>query len=429
MPRRNGRFFFGWIVVAAGAGVEFTVGVLLQQVLGGYAAALTREFGWSRGSIGLGFSLSRLENGILGPAQGWLIDRFGPRAIIRAGLVILAIGFALFSLVDSLVGFYLAIGVMTMGAGIAAFMPVTVAVVHWFDRSRARALGLAQVGTAVAGLLAPLVILAITGLGWRQVALASSVAVLALGLPASTFVRGSPAEMGLRVDGLSEAEEARRREADRVAERPVTSTAIDFSAREALRSRAFWLVSLGHASALFVVSAVSVHIFLHLTGSLGYSDVQAAVFLGVMTLSQIVGQVTGGFLGDRVNKRVIAVVAMGMHAAGLLLVAHVGTIPGVLGWAILHGTAWGARGPLMAAIRADYFGRSSFGTIMGFSSIITMVGAVGGPFVAGVLYDATGSYAAGFTVIATLAACGSAFFVFATRPAHPRNATVRTANG
>ena len=74
----------------------------------------------------------------------------------------------------------------------------------------------------------------------------------------------------------------------------------------------------------------------------------------------------------------------------------------------------------MQAIRADYFGRSSFGKIMGFSSLITMFGTVTGPILAGFLYDRTGSYTAGFTVIAVLAVLGSLFFVFATRPPLPR---------
>ena len=415
--------FFGWYVVAAGAGVELVVGALLQQAFGGYAAALTREFGWSRGAIGLGFSLSRLENGILGPAQGWLIDRYGPRAIVRAGLVMLAVGFLLFSQLNSLTGFYFTYGLMTLGASLAGFMAITVAVVNWFDRYRARALGMAQIGFAVGGLIAPAVILSITEIGWRQTAMASAVLILAVGLPITTFVRSRPEEMGLRIDGLSADEEAALRVGDTAAHRESTSTTVDYTAREALGTRAFWMLSFGHASALLVVTAVMVHLFLHLTDSLGYSDAQAASFIGVMTVAQIGGQVCGGYFGDRMSKRLLLFVCMLMHAAALLIVAHFGAnVAGVIAFAVLHGGAWGCRGPLQQALRADYFGRTSFGMIMGFSSLVTMIGTVAGPVLAGVLFDITGSYRAGFTLIAILAAAGSGFFVLSERPALPRRA-------
>jgi MFS family permease len=88
----------------------------------------------------------------------------------------------------------------------------------------------------------------------------------------------------------------------------------------------------------------------------------------------------------------------------------------VVAFAVLHGIAWGLRGPLMQAIRADYFGRSSFGVIMGFSSMIVMLGTISGPLVAGFFADRTGSYETGFTLLAVLAGLGSVFFLISRRP-------------
>jgi MFS family permease len=315
--------------------------------------------------------------------------------------------------------FFITYGVMTLGAGLAGFMAITVAVVNWFDRYRARALGLAQIGFAVGGLIAPAVILSITEIGWRQTAFASAIVILVVGIPITSFVRRRPEDMGLRVDGLSVEEGDALFAEDVAAHRVSHSTTVDYTAREALRTRAFWMISFGHATALMVVSAVMVHLFLHLTDSLGYADAEAASFIGIMTVAQIGGQIGGGYIGDRMSKRVILFVCMMGHATALLLVAHIGTLPGVLGFAVLHGAAWGCRGPLQQALRADYFGRTSFGMIMGFSSLVTMIGTVSGPVLAGVLFDITGSYAAGFTLIALLAGAGSAFFAFASRPALP----------
>ena len=418
-PPARKKPFYGWVIVAAGAGIEFTVGVLMQQVFGGYAAALTKEFGWSRAEIGLGFSLSRLENGILGPVQGWMVDRFGPKAVVRVGLTVLAIGFLLFSQLYSIPTFYAAFGLMALGAGLAGFMPITVIVVNWFDRQRARALGLAQIGFAIAGIFAPVVLIAIATIGWRQMAIASAVIVLIVGIPISSLMKAHPADMGLRIDGLSEAEEERLREEDARLNRRSSSTTIDFSAREALRTRAFWLISLGHGSALLIVGSVMAHLYLHLTLSLGYSDGQAAGFVGIMTASQVGGQLIGGYLGDRISKRLIAIACMVMHAVALVLLAHVNAVAATVAFAVMHGSAWGARGPLMQAMRADYFGRSSFGKIMGFSSMITMFGTVSGPWIVGWLYDRSGSYSFGFTLIAILSVLGSVFFMLASRPPLP----------
>jgi MFS family permease len=88
----------------------------------------------------------------------------------------------------------------------------------------------------------------------------------------------------------------------------------------------------------------------------------------------------------------------------------------VVAFAVLHGLAWGIRGPLMGALRADYFGSAAFGTISGFSSVILMFGMMGGPVIAGTLADRTGTYRLGFMLLAGLA---SVFFALATRPAPP----------
>jgi MFS family permease len=105
--------------------------------------------------------------------------------------------------------------------------------------------------------------------------------------------------------------------------------------------------------------------------------------------------------------------------AGLLLLTYASAVPMVLAFAVLHGAAWGLRGPFMQALRADYFGRSAIGMILGLSVMIIVVGQVGGPMVAGILADATGNYRAGFTILALLAGVGSLFFFFARKPERP----------
>jgi sugar phosphate permease len=382
---------------------------------------LREEFGWSKTLLSAAFSMARAESGILGPVQGWLTDRFGPQALIRAGMIIFGGGFMLFSQIGSPATFFLAFFLIALGSSLGGFLPIGVALVSWFRRRRALALSLSATGMPVGGLLTPLVVMALTQLGWRWTAFLSGVVVLLVGLPAAQVVRHRPELYGEHPDGERPPPGGgERRRPIRGAS--VAADGVDFTPREAVRAPAFWYIALGHGSALLVVSAVTVHLVVYVTERLGYSLRQAAVVVALMTVVQVAGQLAGGLAGDRVSKRAIVVGCMVAHAAGLLLLTFATAFWMVAAFAVLHGTAWGVRGPLMSAIRADYFGAAAFGTITGFSSMIVMFGMMGGPLVAGILADQTGSYEVGFRVLAALAALGSVFFVLARRPAPPRRA-------
>ena len=138
-----------------------------------------------------------------------------------------------------------------------------------------------------------------------------------------------------------------------------------------------------------------------------------------MTMFQVFGVLIGGYIGDKVDKRFVAAGCMWSHAIGLLMLTYATGMGALLAFAVLHGLAWGVRGPFMQAIRADYFGRTFIGSILGISAIIAAAGQIFGPLLAGVLGDATGNYKLGFTVLAVIAACGSVLFLAAKRPPPP----------
>ena len=406
MPRS---LFYGWWMVAAGFGIELLIGALLFHAYGAYAVLLREEFGWSKTMLSAAFAMSRAESGILGPIQGWLTDRFGPRALIRVGMSVFGIGFLLFSRIDGPVAFFLTFFMMALGSSLGGYLPISVALVTWFRRRRALALSISGMGMSTGGLLAPLIAVSLSHFGWRWTAIGSGLLVLAVGVPLAQIVRHRPEAYGLQPDGDAPAP-ASGASAARAAE------ARNFTAREAMGTRAFWYISLGHGAALLVVSAVMVHMVIHVTERLGYSLHQAALVVALLTVMQATGQLSGGWLGDRFSKRWICAGCMLGHAAALMILALASAYWMVLLFAVLHGLSWGMRGPLMAAIRADYFGAASFGTIAGVSSMIVMFGMILGPLVAGVLADRLGSYVPGFSVLATLAAAGSMAFVLARRP-------------
>jgi sugar phosphate permease len=412
------KIFYGWKMVAAGCGLQFMQAGLITQSFGAYVAVLQAERGWSKTELSGAAALQQMEAALLGPALGWFMDRFGPQGMIRAGVVIFGIGLMLLSQCDRLGTFYAAFLVIALGSSLCGFFPINVALINWFERSRARALSSLSIGLALGGISVPLVAASLQAFGWRPTALASGFIAIAVGLPLAMMIKRRPEDHGETVDGLPAASQSYSESKENPA--PVTR---DFTVREALRTKAFWLISLGHGFALLVVHAVVVHAISHLVQGLGYSVERAALVYTLVTVSQIGGVLVGWWIGDRVEKRLICAVCMVMHMAGLLLLTYAAALPltflAVMLFAVLHGAAWGLRGPFMQAMRADYFGRTAIGMILGLSLMIIMVGQVGGPMIAGILADLTGNYRIGFTILALLAGLGSLFFVLAKRPERP----------
>lgn len=398
-------------MVAAGAGIQFLYTGLLLQAFGAYVAVLSDERGWSKTALSGGAALQSIEGALLGPALGWLIDRFGPRAMVQVGIVVFALGFIALSQIDTLGGFYAAVLLLALGTSLAGYFPLSVTMVHWFQRHRARALSLMGLGFAAGGFGVPLVGWMMQNHGWRSTAFSSGVVMLLAGWPLARVIRGKPADIGEMIDGLPPAAQNSDGSA---AEDPVGR---EFSAREALRTRAFWLLAVAHGLALLVVTAVNVHAISHMKEGLGYSLAQASFVIMLMTVSQAGGVLLGAAVGDRWEKRHVAAACMLLHMIGLLMLTYAIHPLMVGAFAVMHGIAWGLRGPFMQAIRADYFGLQAIGMIMGLSALIISVGQVGGPMVAGAFADLTGNYRSGFTVLALIAGSGSLLFMLAKKPA------------
>ena len=250
------------------------------------------------------------------------------------------------------------------------------------------------------------------GYGWRTTAFASGVIVILVGWPLARVIRRQPG--GRRRDRRRPAAGRRRRRRPPAPSRAPRER--EFTAREALRTRAFWLLALGHGFALLVVTAVNVHAISHMKEGLGYSLAQASLVITLMTVAQVGGVLLGAAIGDRWEKRYVAAGCMLVHMLGLLMLTYA-THPLMLGaFAMLHGVAWGLRGPFMQAIRADYFGLRAIGMIMGLSAIIIVFGQVAGPLIAGMFADLTGNYRGGFTLLALVAGSGSLLFMLAKKP-------------
>jgi MFS family permease len=401
--------FLGVWVVVGTMGLQGLHAALFANVFGVYVVALTTEFAWSTTLLASGFALMQLQGGLLGPLQGVALDRFGPRRVALVGVAAFALGLVALASVRDLVGYFAALALVGFGVSASGYLTQTIAVARWFTRARARAMAFMALGASIGGTLVPLVAGSVTRIGWRATLLLSALALVTIGGPMAALLLRDPSRYGTLPDGAAAASPT-----------PAGAARSGFTLAQALRTRAFWAIGIGHGAALLVVSSVLVHLVPHLTRGFGLSLTAAAGVVALLTVVTAIGQVVGGYLGDRFSKRLLAIAAMFAHAGALLALAWLPLLPAVGFFLVLHGLAWGVRGPLMGALRADYFGLAHFGAIMGASTLVFMAGQLAGPVIAGVMADAFGDYRLGFTLLAALAALGSVAFALAGPPDPPQ---------
>jgi MFS family permease len=419
LMQRSRSPFFGWWVSTTAATMFAIQSAAWGATFGAYLLQFQDDFGWSKLAISTAYSVSHVVSGMIAPGQGWMIDRFGSRFVMRVGVLMLGVGFILLSQVNSLWLFYAIVLMIGLGVNLAGFITLNTAVANWFIRKRALALGISSTGIGIGGLLAPLITWSLVNHGWRPTAFWTGIAVMLIAFPLSNLLRQRPQDHGMLPDGA-------RPGPDGEAPRPLPKsvTTVDFTVREALRDRSFWLVSVGHGMALVSVFAVMVHLVPLLVEAHDWSETSAQAMFAVVSTSMLVGQIAGGFLGDRYNKARISAACMVGHCVALVMMAFADSGIIIAAAATIHGLSWGVRGPLMMAIRADYYGMRNFGTIMGISSAIIMVGPLLGPALAGGLNDHFGGYAEAFTLVGVMTGLSTMFFLLARKPPVPYRARV-----
>lgn len=409
-------FFYGWVIVGVGFVAQLITGVAAQG-FASYLIPLGQEFGWSRATMSGPRSLTQVETALLGPVNGWLVDKFGPRVMMGLGALVLGGGLVMFGFIQNLWQFYVVNIIMALGASFAGLLVVSMAMNTWFRRKRTTAMGITTVGFSVAGFLGvPLVVLLQTQFDWRTAAIVSGLAVWAAGIPASLLLRPSPESMGLLPDGDLPGEQ----DAASVGPRSRSVGAIvDFSLGEAMRTRTFWLISVGNGLNGLVMSAVMVHQFLHMGEGVGLSAGVAAAAFAFMNVINMGGRLVGGVLGDRFSKNLLLAVGMLGTAGSLVVFAFAKSLLPVLVFGALYGFCWGTRTPMIGSIIGEYFGRSSYGKINGTIQSIATPLSVLGPVFAGFMADQLGDYVLTLLIMAVFAGLASGVFFLAVPPVAP----------
>ena len=386
-------FFFGWWVVFASAAIVFLTGGTFFYGFGALFNPIVNEFGWSRASVSLAFSLRSEVGGLAAPVVGFMVDRVGSRRLMIGGVALVALGFVLLSRVESLWAFYGAVIVIALGMSATGGPVGMVAIAHWFRRRRGRALSVMTVGAGTSGVMVLVLAGLISAVGWRDALVIVAIVQLAVCLPLAMSVSNSPEEMGLTAEGEPFVQPQ--------AESGVVSNAVEgLTLWEALRTETFWKMSVAAGLTNLGVVAIVVHQIPFFTSSVGLSEGLAAGSVTAMTLLSLLGRLGFGHLADTVDKRYVMAVAYALTALALLLYAGVYD-----GWQVLYvlpvfALGFGGSIPVRPAFQAEYFGLRAFGAVQGLAFTIATLGGLAGPVFAGWVYDETESYRLAFVVLA-----------------------------
>ncbi|MBI2908301.1 MAG: MFS transporter [Chloroflexi bacterium] len=414
------KIFYGWWVLLAGAGIGIFGAGSYQYGFGVFFKPISEEFGWSRAATAAAFSMSSLEGGLEGPLVGFLIDKFGPRKLMMIGVTLLSLGLLALSQINSLLTFYLVYMVLiAIGFNTGFHWSAQIAVANWFARRRGRALGLLASARGLGGsIMAPGLAWLVVQMGWRGSLVVLGLFMFAICLPLAMLVRRRPEDYGLLPDGDGSGTlHAVAAKGPRLEDKATTEE-VDFTVGEALRSRAWWLLVAAFTLRSFGAGAVIVHQVPLLTDR-GFDLQVAANTLGAVAVASMPGKAILGFLGDMFPKRYLLAMSFILYASSLAVLLRAQTIEEVYVFAALYGLGTGC-GPVMQAIRAEYFGRRYFGTIGGLNQAIVMMGNVAGPVFAGWVFDITRSYDIALTVFAVTLLAGAVTVFYARQPKPPQ---------
>jgi MFS family permease len=409
------RVFYGhWIVavtflcltVAMGCG-SFVYSLFVQP--------LQESMSWSRGQIMAGYTVFFVTMGLVSPLVGRIVDRQGARRVMPLGALIMGLGFALVSVMQELYVLYLGYVLVGIGAAGFASVPCSAVVSNWFKKSRGTAIGLMSSGIGAGGVIMPPVVEHFLGTsGWRGAYFALAVIVWVSVIPLVLLViRTKPSDLGLCPDG--------------VAQPPAAASGVRGSSNEGMPLRAavvtaaFWLIAMS-----FVLSAFGRMGALQSQGpnliDLGFPAATAALGLSIIGFGSGVGKFIFGWLCDRMSLKAAGAIGMVLQSAGVVVLLTVTSrSPDIAIWtySLLLGLGAGSWLPIVSMLTSSSFGLRHYGSIYGLISLMLNIGTAAGPLVAGLMFDALGSYRAAFIICAALCAAAVPMVLLVRRPAGP----------
>jgi sugar phosphate permease len=383
----------GTLATATAFAALFSVVGLALYGLPLYYDFMVREFGWSRTMVTSGNAISKLIVGpLFGFAAGWIVDRFGPRRVMMAG--ILMAGGALVGLgaVSAVWSFYVFYFFNALGYVCGGPLPCQVLVSRWFDKTRGKAMGVAYLGIGIGGAIVPLLAAWLTArLGWRGSLQMVGVLIVAIAFPMAYFV-----------------DDKRRARLSASPRGEAPAVAADSSIGAILTSPAFYLLALGSMCSIAAVGGTNQHLKLFLSLDREFTQGDAARIISLVLAVSIAGRLLMGWLADRLPRKIVMLVIYVLVAAAIpLLLVRTAGLWNVYLFALVFGIGLGGEYLIIPLMAGELFGIGVLGRVMGIILTADGVAEATAPMLVGYLHDRTGSYDLGFALLIAAALVGA----------------------
>ncbi|PYN58640.1 MAG: MFS transporter [Candidatus Rokuibacteriota bacterium] len=367
------KIFYGWVIVGVGI-VVTCVGFGAMASLSVFLQPMAQAMGWSRTGIATAALLNFLCMGAGAFVWGALSDRFGTRAVVLTGGLLLGLGLVTASRATTLGEFQLLFGVIVGVASGSFYAPMTATTARWFTRHRSLAVALVSAGLSVGStIMAPLAGWLISSYGWRTAMLVIGDVVWLVIVPTALLVRNAP--VAPPVAGAAAA----------------AAAGPELTVAQALRTPQFAAIALTYFACCATHAGPIFHMVTHVIDQ-GISAMTAATVLSVAGLASLSGKIVCGLVADRVGAKRVLVAGLALQAVAVSLYLVTRELAGFYGVALVFGFAYGGVMPLYAILVREYFGERTMGATFGAVALTSTLAMALGPVAGGWLYDAFGSY-------------------------------------
>jgi len=409
--KSGNNIFYGWKIVIATGFMLTLMSLNVFQGLGTLLVGLERNFGWSRTAMSGAFAMARVEGAVLGPIEGYLIDRLGSRKLILIGYLLMGIGFLVLATITKLWQFYMSFLIITLGSGLGGWLANISLINNWFNKKRNLAMACSLTGIQLGGFLVPCLALAMDIYGFRWTSIFTGIIFILCTLPVTKVIRNRPEDLGTNPDGINPDIAL----SDNGISGSISNNDNEFTVKQALKTPAFYLITTAHLTSSIAAVTLALHLVPKLT-DIGFSLGNAGIVVLFYTALALPVQLLSGYLADRFRTANIIFIFLILQSIGIAIISIAETVPMVYLFALLYGIGFGGRIPLLTAIRGEYFGRKAFATIMGLSQLPNNLVMMGAPLFAGYMFDTRGDYTIPFLAFAIFGFLGAFLILFVKKP-------------
>ncbi len=402
--------FYGWWIVFAGSVILFIasgIGFYSHSVI---LDPLREMYSWSKGTVSAAITLFFFTNGIAGLVIGRWVDRYGPKWFLIFGSLLFSAGLYMLPRINNLPQLFAIYLILALGFCSTALVPVNTLLTNWFIRKRGFAMSITSNGLSVGGMvMVPLTSFFILQLGFNQALTILAIIYVAVIVPITLmFIKQRPSDIGQYADGDLPSEAS-----EEIVQYP-GSQMQTWTRLQAMKTMAFWSISIAFMLALAGQIAYLVHQVSFLTQYLGSQ--QAAVTVSITTGASIMGRLVIGSFVDRVDKRYVSIGCVILQGSAVATLAFSSHVVVLYLCTFVFGLTMGPLLMMQSLITGECFGIPSFATVAGTIGLITMPGAAFGPVIAGLIYDATQSYSISFLLFASASFLSAGIIYFARPP-------------